>query len=342
MFRRFTGTDLDTANARTVGSRQLQALLAHHHELSSRSIAVGAGGLVDVAASAATGGWGSRRIPADLRLGRSTSPTLLGFMFDVPFTANARTLATRQSDAMQNVVGSVGDIPGLVAVSSGPFSMQVAGSGGYGAGDVIYRRAVFDLSRSARTSTETRGANVAYHPESTPDVRLTANARTLASRQAPQIQSHAHNLRYSNTAGAVGGNQSVLDGGGALTYSTLTTGGTETRPVNAAYHPECMHRLGVKPRVVGSVDRSVLRGGWNLSRSVKGDGSVVSRVRALRSQLCRRVAPRTNAQHATRHDFAWAIESAGRAGHVAYGVPLARSHCPCICSAADVRHGAWG
>ena len=56
----------------------------------------------------------------------------------------------------------------------------------------------------------------------------TANARTLASRQAPQIQSHAHNLRYSNTAGAVGGNQSVLDGGGALTYSTLTTGGTET------------------------------------------------------------------------------------------------------------------
>ena len=99
-----------------------------------------------------------------------------------------------------------------------------------------------------------------------------------------------------------------------------------------------MHRLGVKPRVVGSVDRSVLRGGWNLSRSVKGDGSVVSRVRALRSQLCRRVAPRTNAQHATRHDFAWAIESAGRAGHVAYGVPLARSHCPCICSERYVKH----
>ena len=237
MFRRFTGTDLDTANARTVGSRQLQALLAHHHELSSRSIAVGAGGLLTSPPAPRLAGGGSRRIPADLRLGRSTSPTLLGFMFDVPFTANARTLATRQSDAMQNVVGSVGDIPGLVAVSSGPFSMQVAGSGGYGAGDVIYRRAVFDLSRSARTSTETRGANVAYHPESTPDVRLTANARTLASRQAPQIQSHAHNLRYSNTAGAVGGNQSVLDGGGALTYSTLTTGGTETRPVNAAYHP---------------------------------------------------------------------------------------------------------
>lgn len=69
------------------------------------------------------------------------------------------------------------------------------------------------------------------------DVRLTANARALGSRQAAQIQSHAHSLRYSNTAGAVGGNQSVLDGGGALIYSTLGSGGAETRPMNVAYHP---------------------------------------------------------------------------------------------------------
>ncbi|AOB29905.1 hypothetical protein AKI39_03175 [Bordetella sp. H567] len=65
----------------------------------------------------------------------------------------------------------------------------------------------------------------------------TANARALGSRQTAQLQSHAHNLRYSNTAAASGANQSVLDGGGALTYTTLVTGGTETRPVNAAYHP---------------------------------------------------------------------------------------------------------
>ncbi|TRM51179.1 hypothetical protein YH64_020185 [Achromobacter sp. LC458] len=58
MFRRFTGTDADTANARTLGSRQGHAFLAHSHQLSSRSIAVGSGGLIDVASSAATGGWG--------------------------------------------------------------------------------------------------------------------------------------------------------------------------------------------------------------------------------------------------------------------------------------------
>ncbi len=39
-------------------------------------------------------------------------------------------------------------------------------------------------------------------------------------------------------AGATaGGNQSVLDGGGALIYTTLNYGGTETRPVNTAFHP---------------------------------------------------------------------------------------------------------
>jgi hypothetical protein len=85
-------------------------------------------------------------------------------MLDVPLTANARPLGGRQSDALQNVVGSVGDFPSLVAVSSGPFAMQVAGSGGYGAGDVTYHRARFDLSRAARTSTETRGLNTAYYP----------------------------------------------------------------------------------------------------------------------------------------------------------------------------------
>lgn len=35
MFRRFTGTDLDTANARTVGSRQGDSLRSHAHTLSA-------------------------------------------------------------------------------------------------------------------------------------------------------------------------------------------------------------------------------------------------------------------------------------------------------------------
>ncbi|WP_434642534.1 hypothetical protein [Achromobacter piechaudii] len=57
MFRRFTGTDADTANARALASRQSTPFLRTVN-ISSRSIAVGTGGLIDVASSAATGGWG--------------------------------------------------------------------------------------------------------------------------------------------------------------------------------------------------------------------------------------------------------------------------------------------
>ncbi|MNK65208.1 hypothetical protein D3C87_844960 [compost metagenome] len=51
-----------------------------------------------------------------------------------------------------------------------------------------------------------------------------------------QVQAHSHSFRYNNLA-PIGGNQAVLDGGGSLSFSTTNIGGSETRPINVAYHP---------------------------------------------------------------------------------------------------------
>ncbi|WP_053497675.1 hypothetical protein [Achromobacter xylosoxidans] len=59
----------------------------------------------------------------------------------------------------------------------------------------------------------------------------TANARALASRQADQFRSHAHGGTTHSAQGAGGGN--LLTGASG---QTTTAGGTETRPVNTAYH----------------------------------------------------------------------------------------------------------
>lgn len=73
------------------------------------------------------------------------------------------------------------------------------------------------------------------------DVLFTANARALASRQAGGIQSHSHGqnaatLDRSGNANAAGGTVlAVRNLGEGLT--TLAAGGSETRPLNTAYHP---------------------------------------------------------------------------------------------------------
>ena len=72
------------------------------------------------------------------------------------------------------------------------------------------------------------------------DVRLTANARPLASRQADAFKSHDHpelGARYdtSTTAGIT----TILHKG-VETLGLINTGpagGAETRPRNVAYHP---------------------------------------------------------------------------------------------------------
>lgn len=76
---------------------------------------------------------------------------------------------------------------------------------------------------------------------STLDVRLTANARALASRQLGAFQSHSHaqnseTLDRTGNANAAGGTLlAVRNVGNGLV--TLASGGPETRPVNTAYHP---------------------------------------------------------------------------------------------------------
>lgn len=71
------------------------------------------------------------------------------------------------------------------------------------------------------------------------DVRLTANARTLGSRQGGKFESHRHSFALTPggwTGGGSGSNGFMVTGtgtGGVVDPA----GGSETRPTNAAYHP---------------------------------------------------------------------------------------------------------
>lgn len=89
-------------------------------------------------------------------------------MFDDPATANARTLGSKQNDAMQRLSGGLGWV-GRTATSqsaSGIFSdspfntIPVGNSGATGGSSSI----TFDNAYTARTSSETRGTNAAYAP----------------------------------------------------------------------------------------------------------------------------------------------------------------------------------
>lgn len=73
-------------------------------------------------------------------------------------------MGSRQRDALQRVTGAVGDFPIQTSMGEGVFTVAKTGAGGYGATSVEYNRAFFDNARVARTSTETRSVNTAYHP----------------------------------------------------------------------------------------------------------------------------------------------------------------------------------
>jgi len=71
-------------------------------------------------------------------------------------------------------------------------------------------------------------------------VTFTANARLLGSRQVGATQDHSHLLPAErNIQGAGGAVSRNADNYGAISTGGMSTGGgfTETRPVNAAYHP---------------------------------------------------------------------------------------------------------
>lgn len=82
-------------------------------------------------------------------------------------TANARALGSRQRDASQRIVGQFGLRNTVdVAVNGGAITQSSAGNtaavGTSGFGPYVVMQ--FDSSLNTRTSSETRGANAAYHP----------------------------------------------------------------------------------------------------------------------------------------------------------------------------------
>lgn len=109
-----------------------------------------------------------------LRLVPPTSRTTLESILDMPFTANARMLGNAQTDAVQNVTGSFTAIGNSAAVGMlGPGSdgaFQAIGDSKFsdmvptGVANGRASKATFDASRVARTSQETRPANVALSP----------------------------------------------------------------------------------------------------------------------------------------------------------------------------------
>ncbi|MFY2033747.1 hypothetical protein ACOTDT_16540 [Achromobacter xylosoxidans] len=73
------------------------------------------------------------------------------------------------------------------------------------------------------------------------EVLFTANARAMGGRQVDQFKSHAHIEAFSSGTGS--SYTAVTFGGqtaAVISQSNIPTsnvGGTETRPVNVAYHP---------------------------------------------------------------------------------------------------------
>ncbi|CUR70833.1 hypothetical protein BN2905_00890 [Achromobacter xylosoxidans] len=109
------------------------------------------------------------------------------------FTANARALATNQpagTGPLDLVVWTARQTGGGATVlnpqklADTASAIMTGATSGY-ATNLFIGRAV------GGNGQELRPVNAAYHRESMPDVRLTANARTLATRQAQQVQSHS-------------------------------------------------------------------------------------------------------------------------------------------------------
>lgn len=82
-------------------------------------------------------------------------------------TANARTLGSRQLDALQNITGGVNGIRAIPgATATGAASISLLGASYTTGASADYPNANFsiDASRVCRTSVETRGKNTAFHP----------------------------------------------------------------------------------------------------------------------------------------------------------------------------------
>jgi len=84
----------------------------------------------------------------------------------MPLTANARQLGTKQSDSLQNIYGGNFRVVGASdnTGANGAFQSVENTIVTLGTGATKILAATFDASRVARTSVETRAANLALHP----------------------------------------------------------------------------------------------------------------------------------------------------------------------------------
>lgn len=118
------------------------------------------------------------RLGSGKRRRQRTRHTRRAFTCSVCFTANARTLGTRQLDAAQRVratvtfrAGSAGAGTGVLQSATDAMATVLGGSSG-SANTVTRESAVaatsdvvdFDTNRVSRTSSETRSLNTAYAP----------------------------------------------------------------------------------------------------------------------------------------------------------------------------------
>ena len=95
----------------------------------------------------------------------ATNPTPLHLQADVHAAANARMLGSEQSDAIQNITGTIGDVFNASGTGSGALYLTNTGLGPTPlGGGSTYKVFNFDASRVARTSTENRSTNVACAP----------------------------------------------------------------------------------------------------------------------------------------------------------------------------------
>lgn len=74
-----------------------------------------------------------------------------------------RVAGSSEPDALQNIIGNLGDTLNVQSHGSGAFYTVPGGTAAYATGNTgNFNQFNFDASRVVRTSTETRGRNIAY------------------------------------------------------------------------------------------------------------------------------------------------------------------------------------
>lgn len=151
-----------SSNGTNRGADDCEALFTlYWTNYTSAAIYDSAGNVSSRGASAAADWAANKAITVLDTRGRFIRGLALGAALD-----NGRVLGSAQSDAMQNVTGSLGYLMpgssnGTNWYATGPFATDGSTGSAYSGAGASVKGATFDLSRSARTSTETRPSNIA-------------------------------------------------------------------------------------------------------------------------------------------------------------------------------------